>query len=361
MRKLVWVLTFSILGIGCGGSAIDFSEANRFATTDSELNSTDPTIPIDDNPIPPAPTPTPTPEPTPTPTPSADTTPPSIPGSFATALATNGFHVDMTWTASSDNVGISHYKITRVGGTFGDVEFDSISGTSFTDVSGLPSTNYSYSIEAIDTSGNVSPSSPGSNITLNPDTENPTAPGSLHLISSTSTSITIGWNGSSDNHGIKQYHVYKDGVSKGSVFYAADPPREYRDTAVSPAIPYEYHVVAEDWTGNLSAASSTLSVTAPGAPDTTPPSDPTGLIAQLFGTSVAVQWTGSTDNLVVAGYNIYRKVGSGTYALLSSSPLTISIDSSVVSGETYYYTVRAYDWAGNESGNSNESSPVTIP
>jgi Domain of unknown function (DUF4082)/Abnormal spindle-like microcephaly-assoc'd, ASPM-SPD-2-Hydin len=64
----------------------------------------------------------------------------------------------------------------------------------------------------------------------------------------------------------------------------------------------------------------------------------------------------------VAGYNIYRTVGSAAFQLLNSSPDTSAsyLDKTVVSGTTYEYTVKCVDKNGVESPTSNEIT-VAIP
>jgi hypothetical protein len=64
----------------------------------------------------------------------------------------------------------------------------------------------------------------------------------------------------------------------------------------------------------------------------------------------------------VAGYNIYRATGTGSFALINSSPdsaLTY-VDSTVVSGTTYSYEVMSVDSSGIQSVASNQIT-VTIP
>lgn len=86
--------------------------------------------------------------------------------------------------------------------------------------------------------------------------------------------------------------------------------------------------------------------------DTTNPSDPTGLSAIPASTSsIVLVWNASTDNIGVAGYNIYRggsKIGSSPYPVYSDTGLT--------SGTNYCYQVEAFDGAGNAS--ANKSSEV---
>jgi hypothetical protein len=64
----------------------------------------------------------------------------------------------------------------------------------------------------------------------------------------------------------------------------------------------------------------------------------------------------------VAGYNIYRATGSGSFVLINSSPdsTVVYVDSTVVSGATYSYEVKSVDSSGVESVPSNQIT-VTIP
>ncbi|MBA3877544.1 MAG: hypothetical protein C0498_11555, partial [Anaerolinea sp.] len=105
-----------------------------------------------------------------------DTAAPSVPtGVTATANAYN--RVTVSWTASTDNVGVSRYAIYR-----GVSLLASVNGTttSFTDWSVAPSTAYSYTVRAIDAAGNASAASSAASATtpavpVTTTTFNPTA------------------------------------------------------------------------------------------------------------------------------------------------------------------------------------------
>jgi fibronectin type 3 domain-containing protein len=64
----------------------------------------------------------------------------------------------------------------------------------------------------------------------------------------------------------------------------------------------------------------------------------------------------------VAGYNIYRATGTGSFVLINLSPVsaTAYVDSTVVSGTTYSYEVMSVDSSGVQSVASNQIT-VTIP
>ncbi len=92
-------------------------------------------------------------------------------------------------------------------------------------------------------------------------------------------------------------------------------------------------------------------------PDTTAPSMPTGLVATYTSsTQILLFWNGSTDNVGVAGYKIYR---NGTLISTLSSVLSYS-DTGLSPNVSYSYTVVAYDSAGNTSSYSNAFN-ITIP
>src|SRR5207302_11235872 len=75
--------------------------------------------------------------------------------------------------------------------------------------------------------------------------------------------------------------------------------------------------------------------------------------------SASLTWTASTS--IVVGYNVYGGTTSGgPYTRLNSSPnvTTTYIDSSVLSGQTYYYVVTAVDSNNVESVYSNQVTAV---
>ncbi|WP_144658627.1 galactose oxidase-like domain-containing protein [Paenarthrobacter nicotinovorans] len=86
------------------------------------------------------------------PAPGQDTTPPSAPtGLVASASAGQ---IALTWTASTDNVGVSSYRVTRDGAVIGTSP-----SSSYSDGSVVAGTTYTYTVAALDAAGNVSPPS----------------------------------------------------------------------------------------------------------------------------------------------------------------------------------------------------------
>jgi hypothetical protein len=83
-------------------------------------------------------------------TPPTDTTAPSVPGNF-NAVTVSTSQINLSWSASTDNVGVVGYKIYRDGTQIGTSSTLSYQNT------GLNSnTTYSFSVSAYDATGNVS-------------------------------------------------------------------------------------------------------------------------------------------------------------------------------------------------------------
>jgi hypothetical protein len=100
------------------------------------------------------------PPPPPPPPPPSDTQPPTTPTSFV-ATPVGDRRIDLTWAASTDNVGVTGYRIERcTGSTCDDTDFTEIAapvGLSHSDTASLsPSTSYRYRIRATDAAGNFS-------------------------------------------------------------------------------------------------------------------------------------------------------------------------------------------------------------
>ncbi|MFC4531329.1 glycosyl hydrolase family 18 protein [Sphaerisporangium dianthi] len=185
------------------------------------------------------------------------------------------------------------------------------------------------------------------------DTSAPSTPGSLRSTGTTSSSVSLAWNASTDNVGVTGYNVYRGGTLVTTVSGTS-----HTDFGLTAGTAYAYTVKARDAAGNLSAASNTLNVTtSTGGGDTTAPSTPGSLRSTgTTSSSVSLAWNASTDNVGVTGYNVYR---GGT--LVTTVSGTSHTDSGLAASTAYTYTVRARDAAGNLSAASNQISATTQP
>jgi chitodextrinase len=89
----------------------------------------------------------------------ADTELPSTPAGLS-GFAVSSARISLDWNASTDNVGISGYKIYRNGS-----EIAAVSNTSYTDDGLSPLTTYSYAVSAYDAADNESPLSASVDVT----------------------------------------------------------------------------------------------------------------------------------------------------------------------------------------------------
>ncbi|EAU68486.1 chitinase D [Stigmatella aurantiaca DW4/3-1] len=96
-----------------------------------------------------------------------------------------------------------------------------------------------------------------------------------------------------------------------------------------------------------------------GAVDVQAPSAPTGLASpSKTSTSVSLTWNASTDNVGVTGYEVFS--GNSTTVVATSSATSATV-SGLTANQTYTFTVKARDAAGNRSAASSALSVTTPP
>lgn len=297
---------------------------------------------------------------------SADTTAPTVPTGF-TATTASATQVNLSWTASTDNVGVTAYRVERCQGascsTFAQIA-SVTTGTTFNDTPLSPTTSYSYRIRAADAASNLSGYSTTSTAVTSADTTPPSAPTGLGATAASATQINLSWTAATDNVGVTGYRVERcQGASCSSFAQIATlaAVTTYSDTPLSPTASYSYRVRAVDAAGNLGAYSGTGTAVTPA--DTTAPSAPTGLGATAASaTQINLSWTASTDNVGVTAYRVERCQGAScsSYAQIASVTTGTTYSDTPLSPSTSYsYRVRAADAAGNLSGYSGTSTAST--
>lgn len=80
-----------------------------------------------------------------------DAVPPTAPTNLS-AIALSTTQIKLTWTAATDDVGVTAYKIFR-----GASQVGTVTGTTFTDTGLIAGSKYSYTVVAYDAFGNASP------------------------------------------------------------------------------------------------------------------------------------------------------------------------------------------------------------
>jgi len=278
---------------------------------------------------------------------AADVTPPSTPLNLV-ATAAGPTQVNLTWSASTDNVGVTGYRIYR-----NAVQVGTATTPSFQNVGLTASTTYSYTVAAYDATGNISPQSAAVPATTPaaPDVTPPSTPLNLVATAAGPTQVNLSWSASTDNVGVTGYRIFRNAVQVGT-----STTLSFQDVGLTGSTTYSYKIAAYDAAGNTSPQSAAASATTPAAPDVTPPSQPTNVVATAVSpTQVNLTWAPSTDNVAVTGDRIYRNgVQIGTATVLSYQ------DVGLTPSTTYSYQVAAHDAAGNLSQLSNPVS-VTTP
>ena len=220
----------------------------------------------------------------------------------------------------------------------------------------MPSTtdpNWQSSYSVVILPKNVVPVFPGGDITA------PKAP-TVASPKQTPSSVSLKISAFTDDVAVTGYNVYRiDTVDYGqggiqTTIYKVNPSAvpagtTFVDTDLEPETTYVYTVRAVDAAGHESLDSALLVVKTP-AEDTEPPTTPTITAGTVTSTSVTLHVSGSTDNIGVDGYDIYR---DGLQ--LNTAPIKAGesfIDTDLDAGTEYTYTAQAFDAAGNRSEES---------
>ena len=188
-----------------------------------------------------------------------DITIPTTPGNL-TLNSASTTQVAFSWTASTDNVGVTGYDVAR-----NNVVIGQPTTNAFVDTTTSPGTTYHYTVKARDANGNVSASSspltvsvPSVSVPPVPlqDLIAPSVPQNLTLNSASTTQVALSWTASTDNVGVTGYDVARNNVVIGQPTTNA-----FVDTTTSPGMTYHYTVKARDANGNVSAWSAPLQFT----------------------------------------------------------------------------------------------------
>jgi chitodextrinase len=182
---------------------------------------------------------------------TSDTTAPSTP--TLSASGTTQTSTNLSWTAATDNVGVTGYDVYR-----GTTLLTTVIGTTYTATGLTASTAYSFTVRAKDAAGNVSASSNTVNVTTLANTTDTTAPSTPTLSASgtTQTSTNLSWTAATDNVGVTGYDVYR-----GTTLLTTVTGTTYTATGLTASTAYSFTVRAKDAAGNISASSNTVNVT----------------------------------------------------------------------------------------------------
>jgi fibronectin type 3 domain-containing protein len=249
-----------------------------------------------------------------------------------TATLLPGPQVRLNWNGTA---GATGYRIYR------DGTAKMVSGTTTaTDGTVNPSTGYCYAVSAMDGMGSESPRS--AQVCIATGVAPPPTPSGLLVEEAMNPRrIVLTWGSSA---GAVSYRIYRNG---GTIPLLSPIGVPATDTTVAASTLYCYTISAVSSTGSESAQSDAVCKTTSAAGPPTP--------ATLTATSIAgpppriaLTWTTSAG---ATSYRIYR---DGTFLVSVTGAQTV--DTAVVAGVQYCYTISAVDGAGLESP---KTSPPT--
>ena len=175
---------------------------------------------------------------------NSDTEAPTVPVNVSLSNNTTT-SIDATWTASTDNVGVTKYEI------YANSVLNGTSANNNYTLTNLDSGNtYAITVLAKDIASNASlQSSPVNGTTLTDNTA-PTVPSNVTITNETGTSFKVNWNASTDDSYVTSYDVFLDGTLKGTSTTAT-----YTAIGLNSSTTYSVRVLAKDSANNQSEKS----------------------------------------------------------------------------------------------------------
>jgi len=291
--------------------------------------------------------------------------------------------VSLSWTASTDNIGVTGYDIFNSSALAG-----SVNGTTTTyTASGLSAnTAYTFTVKAKDGNGNTSASSNAITITTDQNQVTPNiALNKTCTTSSAESTLLSGNNATDGNTATRWASTFSDPqwiyVDLGAVYNINRVVLKW-EGAYGSAYKIQVSGNASSWTDIYSTSSGDggtddLSVSGTGRyirmygstrattwgyslwefevygtssiADNESPSIPNGLIvSNITSTSLTLSWNASTDNIGVTSYDVLN----GTSVLGTTTSISINL-SSLNCNTSYNLSVKAKDAAGNSSAASS--------
>ena len=185
-----------------------------------------------------------------------DTEAPSTPTALTTSNITEN-NIDLSWTASTDNIGVTGYDVYQNGSLQ-----TTVSSTTYQAAGLTANTAYSFYVIAKDAAGNASSQSATTNATTAaPDTTAPSAPTSLVASGTTDTATNLTWAASTDNVAVTSYDVLN-----GTTVIGNTANTTFAVSGLAQDTSYSFSVKAKDAAGNVSNESNVAAVTTDATP-----------------------------------------------------------------------------------------------
>jgi chitodextrinase len=225
---------------------------------------------------------------------------------------------NLSWEPATDDGDVVSYRVTQGVETLAELPGDVLT---YTAEDLLPWTAYAFRIEAVDAAGNWSTTGPFLAIQT-PDEGTPTwGPGAtLSVNQLTADSLTLTWDGASDDVGITHYRVTQDDVELAMVDGATST---LNVSDLAPWANYTFGVEAVDAAGNWSMDGPDVTVK---TDDEVAPVWPQGAVltvADLAPFTLTLSWPAASDDVAVMAYHI--SVNDGAPVVVDSAVTTIQL------------------------------------
>jgi fibronectin type 3 domain-containing protein len=189
-----------------------------------------------------------------------DVTPPTTPANFKVTLA-GPTQINLSWTASTDNVGVKQYLVYRGKGGAAPTGLAIVPNASYQNTNLGSLISFCYYVEAQDAALNISP--PTATVcATTADIIPPSTPNGVTASATSATQVKVSWTASTDNGRVVGYKIERiQGTRK--LIVGSSPTPVYIDKTVAANTTYYYGVSAYDAAGNQSYISAAAKVTTP--------------------------------------------------------------------------------------------------
>jgi hypothetical protein len=288
---------------------------------------------------------------------SAPTTPANL---MVTAVGDTS--VSLTWQPSTDNSGKFSYKvrITNLNNSaYNSLATVSQTQTTYSAQYLATNSNYTFSVYAVDDSGNKSADSNIASAHTLADTTAPTGP-VLQASVLGPSQVQLTWTRATDN---VSYSCCNYGINLNGARITQNINWISQTSAVirhlQPGAAYSFSVTASDYSGGNATTSNVVNAVTPPSSDTLPPTVPTNLhlVQDDSCAEVWLGWTESSDNADSQDNIEYEIYVNG---VVSPLPVNSGIDFDFVYGTAFgdnYFTIKAVDKSGNSSA---PSTPIKL-
>lgn len=282
------------------------------------------------------------------------TPPPATPTNFV--ATSNCQTVNLMWSAVING---DQYIIDReIAGQIGSaVTIGTATGTSFSDNSISPNSNYQYFITAKNTNTQQTSLTPAS-VTISTPSNSPATPSGFAAVASSASSVNLSWSDVACETGYEIY-LSENGNPFSLYTTVGADVSSYHHTGLSASTSYCYHIRSINSNVNTSSGASTPKCV---TTSSNGPNAPTNLVVAATNSAThSLSWVDVPNE---TGYKVYRKPNLGgvnSYGEIASKNAneTTHTDPSLNASTQYCYYIVAFN-ANGVSGQSNEvcRSPV---